>query len=223
MQKINVAAFYKITTTLQVLRTVIQTRGKDEFKSDEDDSLFKQLRTQARELQSSLVTLGTRQTSKSADRFIKLVEGDSVRTSALNDLLKEIDSRLADELPDITVVALSPQEQDYFSISTETLFGKDFETKFPSALFEADEAAKCMAFALHTAAVFHLMRCMEIGIRAVAMSLDIPNPTGRNRNWGNILNDIKAAMDTKSKTHPGWKAGDRAIFVSAHASQIYRR
>src|SRR5262249_11998183 len=72
----------------------------------------------------------------------------------------------------------------------------------------------------HTAAVFHLMRCMEIGIRAVAISLGIPNPTtNRNRNWGNILADIKAAMDARTRANPPtWQPGDRATFESAYAS-----
>jgi hypothetical protein len=130
--------------------------------------------------------------------------------------LKEIDSRLKDELEDITILALDRKERDFFE-PQEPLFGRDFETKFPSALFEIDEAAKCMALARHTAAVCHLMRCLEIGIKAVANSLNIPNPTGANRNWNTILGTIKTAMDAKTKAST-WQSDDRAIFESARAS-----
>jgi hypothetical protein len=219
MQKINAAAFYKVTTNLQRLEVALRKQHEktpDGIRSIEDRTLVEAIRAQARELQSSLLTLGTRQTSKSADRLIRTVNDDSFDYPVLASLLKEIHSRLKDELSDVTILALNPKEQEYFE-PTVPLFGKDFETKFPTALFELDEAAKCMALARDTAAVFHLMRCMEIGIRTVAKSLGIPDPTGSDRNWGAILSKIKAAMDAKTKTST-WKTGDREIFESAYAS-----
>jgi hypothetical protein len=212
--------------TLQRIQTILGERGKDKYeetsdrglniKYGEDRTMIESMRELARELQSSLLTLGTRQTSKSVDRLIRAVSADSFKYQQLVSLFQEIDSRLKDELSDVTILALDAKEQGYFE-PTGPLFGQDFETKFPSALFELDEATKCLALARSTAAVFHLMRCMEIGIRTIAKSLGIPDPTGSDRNWGVIQRNIKTAMDARSKAST-WKLGDREIFESAYGS-----
>jgi hypothetical protein len=66
------------------------------------------------------------------------------------------------------------------------LFGADVATKFATtAAFEIDEAGKCLAVGRHTAAVFHLMRVMEVGVNAASACLRIPDPVkGSERNWG---------------------------------------
>jgi hypothetical protein len=128
-------------------------------------------------------------------------------------------SRVRDELSRITLLSLEPREETYFNPS-EPLFGPDFAAKFPAqGAFELDEAAKCIAFGRQTAAVFHLMRLMEIGIRAVARCLNIPDPTrAADRNWGAILREIKNDFDAHVGAAPMkiWKiAGDKELFESA--------
>jgi hypothetical protein len=85
----------------------------------------------------------------------------------------------------------------------------DFRTKFPSALYDLDESAKCQAFGRGTACVFHLMRVVEIGLRATYICLGISVPLlGTDRNWGAILGRIRDAISSKSKS--GWP--DRDLF-----------
>jgi hypothetical protein len=227
MLKFNAAAFYRVTVSWRHIWTMLSARGWDQHKetSDgvvvveflDDPVVLDAMREQARELQSSLLTLGTRQTSKSADRLISLVRGRFTGPQLVG-LLREIDSRLRDELSDVTVLTLSPKEQGYFE-PAEALFGNDFETKFPSGLFELDEAAKCIALGRGTSAVFHLMRLMEIGVRAVAQSLQIPDPLGpAQRNWGAVLKKIRDAIDQKWPTATNRMAGDGQIFEALYAS-----
>ncbi len=47
-------------------------------------------------------------------------------------------------------------------------FGVEVTTKFPTASADIEEAGNCYAVGRNTACVFHLMRVMEIGIRALA-------------------------------------------------------
>jgi hypothetical protein len=83
------------------------------------------------------------------------------------------------------------------------LFGPDVATNFASgAAFEIDEAAKCLALGRSTAAVFHLMRVMEIGVRSACACLGIPGPTGNDRNWGNMLRALKTEMESRNKQKP---------------------
>ena len=48
------------------------------------------------------------------------------------------------------------------------LFGERVSAAFPSAQPEIQDAGNCLAADLHTAAVFHLMRAVEHGLRALA-------------------------------------------------------
>jgi hypothetical protein len=78
--------------------------------------------------------------------------------------------------------------------------GADFRTKFATAQYDMDEAAKCLAVGRGTAAVFHLMRVMETGLRAVHECLGISVAlVGNNRNWGSILNRVRDAIANKGK------------------------
>ena len=100
------------------------------------------------------------------------------------------------------------------------LFGSLFAEKFlKNGVFELDEAAKCTALGRPTAAVFHLMRLMEVGVRALARCLQIPDPLkAAERNWGHILGEIKKGVDARYPTAATRSHGDGALFEQLHAS-----
>jgi hypothetical protein len=132
----------------------------------------------------------------------------------------EINNTLKRELSLQTVLVLEPKEQEYLS-SKEPHFGKEVASKFQSlAAFEIDEAAKCLAFGRSTACVFHLMRVMEIGIKAVAQCLRIPDPIKPSeRNWGKMLEAIKKqGIEQKWPTAVLRSTGDGALFEAIYAS-----
>jgi hypothetical protein len=76
----------------------------------------------------------------------------------------------------------------------EALWGSVVRTEFPTAVFEFEEAAKCIALDRATGAVFHLMRCVEIALKAVAAALQLVAPS--NDNWGGWLRVIRAKIDS---------------------------
>jgi hypothetical protein len=97
----------------------------------------------------------------------------------------------------------------------EPHWGADLRNKFSSILFDLDEAAACMGFARGTAAVFHLMRIMEVGIAAMARSLGIPDPVKPSKkNWGAISRTIQAELKKRDDAAPpNWKStGDKTFF-----------
>lgn len=53
-------------------------------------------------------------------------------------------------------------------------FGHDVTHKFPEATTEIKEAGTCYALGRHTASVFHLMRAVEHGLRALAVAVGVP-------------------------------------------------
>lgn len=112
-------------------------------------------------------------------------------------------------------------ERDDLYSGGAALFGADVASKFASGVaFEIDEAAKCLALGRSTAAVFHLMRVMEIGVRAPCACLGMPEPTGNGKNWGNMLSALKTEMERrKRQSPPQWsQLSDPAFFAEIHVS-----
>jgi hypothetical protein len=100
-------------------------------------------------------------------------------------------------------------------------FGQTVANKFPSmAVFEIDEAAKCMALDRTTACVFHLMRALEIAIGATRRCLGISDPIKpADRNWAKILKLIKDAIDSRNVAPSAWTvAHDAEFFAEIHVS-----
>lgn len=136
------------------------------------------------------------------------------------DEIEQFLSRIRDEISTHFFFQLNPLHRKYYK-PKEPVFGPDFEVQFPSASFELDEAIKCLAFDRSTAAVFHCMRIMEIGIKATARCLGIPDPVKpADRNWGMILKSFKTELERRTGlpipnrlTNP-----DRAFFEEIYAS-----
>ncbi|SED60060.1 hypothetical protein SAMN05444161_3560 [Rhizobiales bacterium GAS191] len=103
----------------------------------------------------------------------------------------------------------------------EPLFGSDVSSGFSSATYEIDEAGKCLALGRSTASVFHLMRILEIGIKASSACLSIPDPIkDAERNWGVMLRKFKDEMDRRNNVaQPRWNTHtDKDFFAEIYAS-----
>jgi hypothetical protein len=90
---------------------------------------------------------------------------------------------------------IPPENAGFFE--QEKLFGNAVFEKFPPARVEIKNAGNCLAADLHTAAVFHLMRVAEIGMRALAVHLKVVVHQNKKRvkieqaNWQAIIEAIK--------------------------------
>ncbi|MFT4097400.1 MAG: hypothetical protein QM651_09760 [Rhodoblastus sp.] len=157
----------------------------------------------------------------SIERLRERVEGRQYPPTydELRDSIADISSRMSDQLRARNFLFLSSAEA-YFYTPRAPLFGPEFEEKFRShGVFELDEAAKCLALSRSTAAVFHLMRLLEIGIHAISSCLAIPDPVSpAARNWGAILKAIRAGIDQKWPTQADKLSPDYALFDALHAS-----
>jgi hypothetical protein len=133
---------------------------------------------------------------------------------------QEVQHTLKRELSLTTVLVLQAQETAYYE-PKKPIFGKNFAEKFrTSGVFELDEAGKCFALGRPTACAFHLMRVMEIGIKALAASLQIPDPAKpAEKNWAVILRHIKQdGLDVRWPKSADRMSGDGFLFESLYAS-----
>jgi hypothetical protein len=93
------------------------------------------------------------------------------------------------------------------------ILGSQAREKFPSAQDDFIEAGNCLAAECNTAAVFHLMRAAEVGLRALAKDreAEFRNKPLDQKEWGTILAYLddcirQMRQDAGSKwTNPGMK------------------
>jgi hypothetical protein len=72
----------------------------------------------------------------------------------------------------------------------------------PDAVEDIKRAGNCMAFDLNTAAVFHLMRVTEFGLRTLAVSLGVTKVGPRDLDfvtWSAIIDQLNPIIETKLK------------------------
>lgn len=140
-----------------------------------------------------------------------------LKVSEYRQHLHDLYGRMCDECNLFQMLCLNTQETRLYAPG-EPYFGSDVSTKFPSMAYEIDECTKCLALGRSTASVFHMMRAIEIAIKAVAACLNIPPPTkDAERNWGRILEKIKTEIERRNKS-TGWKDADKEFFEESYAS-----
>lgn len=141
-----------------------------------------------------------------------------VSYSDIAQYLGELHNRFYDEL-NRQLCFLVPREQAKL-FSTPQIFGAEVAERFQSAATDIEEAAKCLALQRGTASVFHLMRVMEVGLKAVAAALGIPYAPS----WESYLRQIQSEIDKpwkrKSKK---WKEAERFfrdVLANLHAVKV---
>ena len=78
---------------------------------------------------------------------------------------------------------------------------------FPSARKEMEEAVFCHSLERSTAAVFHLMRVSEIGLRALARRMGVKMPKGKRLEWSEWQQILKEMTDVSEQVAKTKKAG----------------
>jgi hypothetical protein len=132
--------------------------------------------------------------------------------------LDEIDNTIRREISRTKIFVISDDRIKYIEPDA-ALFGPDVDLKFPQTASDIEESGSCLSLGRSTACVFHLMRVMEVGLRALHECLGLPDPTGADRNWGRMLDAMKKEMEKRAQNgNAGWKKGDKQLFVELHGS-----
>jgi hypothetical protein len=93
------------------------------------------------------------------------------------------------ELKNRTFVFVFPERA--YAFEQEMLFGEEVNRAFPSASPEIVDAGTCFALGLSTACVFHCMRILEHGLRALAIVFGSPFELEQ---WHNIIEKIESKI-----------------------------
>lgn len=96
-------------------------------------------------------------------------------------------------------------------VDASDLFGEEVSTCFPEAVDDIRDAGNCIAVELPSAAVFHLMRVAEFGLRrlgkTVAVKLtDKGKPVAiEYADWTKVITGVRNSIDEKRKLPAGSK------------------
>jgi hypothetical protein len=95
-------------------------------------------------------------------------------------------------------------------LESDVIFGEAVATAFPSAKRDLREAGNCLASDCKTAAVFHMMRAVEWGLRALAVDLGVNRLRTRNKrtskarfvplawsDWEHIINTLRSTVEKR--------------------------
>lgn len=94
------------------------------------------------------------------------------------------------------------------------LFGDAVFAAFPSATDDITEAGTCLAFERATACVMHLMRAIEVALKALAASVGV----GNQSDWGAYIREIYKELERRVKA-AGARSPDHQFYAEA-AAQI---
>jgi hypothetical protein len=169
---------------------------------------------------SSIEKLGLEISAVAAAETLKEVASEETLTyDQLEQRIGVLDITARRELGLVKLYAINNDVAKYMG-GGQPCFGPDVDLRFPAAAADIAEAGSCLAFGRGTACVFHLMRVMEHGLRAVNACLGLPDPTGGARNWGILLEDIQKDMTKRAQnSNAGWnQKGDKSLFHELHGS-----
>lgn len=214
MLKFHASRFMALMDSITVLRTYLLARPDGDIPSP---TFYEEFTQRFRELEGILRELELRASAKLAHRIVGGLEGGA-KIPNLKDDFDDLRSRVRDELEDVYILALSAHEADLYE-SSQPRFGDAVNINFPSTILEIEEAGRCLALGRSTATVFHLMRVMESGLRALGESLNEPRlDPKKNPNWGTILRRCDDELQkSQADRSAEWKT-DPTFFAEATAN-----
>ncbi len=212
MLRLNLSALAEAMSSLGSLEAILQT----------DVELMAESRRQMKEvvtpLRALLVEMGLPVSLRPADRLIKVLDSGVgwKQTSRIQMLINHLVVSVKDEVDTVLAWQVPGEKLVFFEHHP---FGSEVRVGFPSAEDDIEEAGKCLGMGRNTAAVFHLMRIMETGLRSLGASLNDPTLDPRtNPSWEKILSRCDKEMQKPLRDRsPEWRV-DEAFFSTATAN-----
>jgi hypothetical protein len=135
------------------------------------------------------------------------VHTDPPDASMVLGYLARVNDIVITDLRLFSFVGVPSQQVKYFE--QDQLFGASVFHKFPNAQAELRDAGNSLALDLYDAAVFHLLRVSEHGLRALARKLAVklkdkgkPQPL-EYADWNKVITDCKNRIESAKKTSAG--------------------
>ena len=214
MIKTDVAALVRIVSSLAATETMLKRFDPD---GTFDEEAARQVAAKFQEIRDDLDGFGPL-TEMELDRVIGKLNAGNCSYGELRRLEQSINQRLEDEASLIMMFKIDTDFSKYWDGASSEISQEVFD-RYPSVIFDADEACKCIALDRPTACAFHLMRIVEIGLKASAKHLGIPNPVKESdRNWAAMIRKLNGELEAqKASLDADKKQMFRDLIVSVDA------
>lgn len=150
-------------------------------------------------------TIGLTVSSETILEIVDSLRDSSKRLSSqwLRDQVANLQGLIKKELKYKTFLYITPEKLRFCPTQkVPHIFGEAVTTAFPSAVFDIEEAGKCLSLARSTASVFHLMRALEFGLGTLGNVFGV---SLARTNWAPALDQIESKIRDMHKD-PAWKA-----------------
>lgn len=149
---------------------------------------------QLQELAHLCEVFGLNLTILKANRMLRVLNEYKSNSELFTQDIHALNERFEDELSEIILHRVPPSRIRYYK--QISLFGEKVANSFFSACSDIEEAGTCLSLGMATASVFHSMRVMEVGLRAIEKSLKIKTQP----NWGASIAEMNKLIDPKTST-----------------------
>lgn len=138
---------------------------------------------------------GFTRAESSARSFVYRLRSRRVDASAAETELLHIEQQLLQDMHEFLFLQVDAEYRD--DIDNEKWFGEKVSESFSTVNNDVRDAGNCFTVGLWTAAVFHLMRVAERGLRALAYDRRVRVPKGplELANWEEIIRELEKAED----------------------------
>jgi hypothetical protein len=176
--KFSASQFYTIADVLASLEAIINAAKPDE---EVNQATREKLTKMVTNIGKRCEEINLSMSLCSVERLSKAV-GSHDKFQKFKGLFEELNNRIHDEIQDNLFLFIPKTHVRFYE--AEQLFTAQVEAAFPSATYDIKEAGKCLALRRNTASVCHVMRILEIGLRALAKRLRVPY---ENKPWNYVI------------------------------------
>ncbi len=198
-----------------------QLAGQSSEKSLDEQRAY--LAAQLRLALDDCHSLGLSDATRTILRVSEVVESGRFDASRLAGEARRANDALMDDIEKRKYLHVPPELCKY--LDHEQLFGELVYRKFTAARADIKEAGNCLAVGCSTAAVFHLMRVAEHGLRAIAKKLRVvmthkgqPHPV-EYADWDKVITGIKNKLASLRTMSHGQARQNNLEFYSDLADQ----
>lgn len=220
MFQFDAVSFFWFVLTLQLESEMCSDHARQhpntqliQYKDD-----MSRIRQYLQKTRNECAKLGLTFTVKHLERMLEDVSEGKETFEHMAVGFEELIHRISDEVEEYLFFGIPRERASFYKDAIEK-FGQNTVNKFPSIRMEVEEAGKCYATGRYTACAFHLMRVIEVGLRALGKSLNDPTlDPSRNPSWEAILKkcDIELQKPFQDRI-PEWRT-DPEFFNNATAN-----
>ena len=182
----------EVAVMLDRLRQLVEVQRRKRARDGGDAPLDPEEMELVGELAQGGRTLFSEIEFEEAEKRIALFERGVLSDSTVARMQSEIENLIEEIIIELRKRQFFFVSLDRAKVLVEYPFGEKVTDAFPSTRRDVDHASACLALELHSAAIFHLMRVAEAGLRCLAADRGIKFTEGIElQTWEEVLRELE--------------------------------